>query len=271
MLAPNPFKGVRYQYARGQFCLPTPAGLYYWLSQRLFFRLQRRADLLVGVNTSYESFFRRQNPNVLFIRCGAEDSGKTLADAGMAVPDKTCDACFIGRFHAQKGVLELVDIVARIVAAGRTGFRCAVIGGPADNALGRRLRRQIRRRGLERHFEILGERTGVEKLAVLAQSRVFLFPSYYESFGIVYLEAISLGVPVFEYDLPCYQDHRQGVVKVPFRDNARMAAAVVGLIGDPARYAQLSAAGRAYAKEFSWARAADAIQARADELFRRPV
>ena len=254
MLAPNPFKGVKYQYVKGKFILPSLAGLYYWFSQQLFFRWQRQADLLVGVNPSYQDCFAARNRQVLFIRLGA-DACLDAAQQVEPAPVKRYDACFIGRFHEQKGIFELVDIVERIVRAGQASFSCALVGD-YHNPIGREVQRRIAQKQLGQNITLLGSCMGASKYAVLAQSKVLILPSYYESFAIVYLEAISMGLPVFEYDLPFFQDHQKGVVKTPFLDNQAMAVAILDLLSDAARYTRLSAEGRDYATHFSWARAA---------------
>lgn len=267
MLAPNPFKGVKYQYVKGKFILPSVVGLYYWCSQRLFFYWQRKADLLIGVNPSYRDYFAARNRNVLFIRLGA-DASLGAAERVEPLPVKKYDACFIGRFHEQKGIFELIDIVERIVKAGHASFCCALVG-ECNNPIGREVQRRIVQRHLGANITLLGSCMGESKYAVLAQSKVLILPSYYESFAIVYLEAISMGLPVFEYDLPFYQDHQQGVVKTPFLDNQAMAVAILDLLSDATRYARLSAEGRVYATQFSWTRSAAEILRRAQAIARQ--
>ena len=100
---------------------------------------------------------------------------------------------------------------------------------------------------------------GLDKYKILNNSKCFLFPSYYESFGIVYLEAISLGVPVFEYDLPIYQDHKYGVVKIPFLNNDIFSRQIVNLLKDKNAYDKLSFEGLEYSKLFSWTETAKLI------------
>jgi glycosyltransferase involved in cell wall biosynthesis len=58
------------------------------------------------------------------------------------------------------------------------------------------VRRQIARDGLSPHVTLLG---GVPHAVVathLAQSHVLAVPSFYEAFGIVYLEAMRFGLPI---------------------------------------------------------------------------
>lgn len=55
-----------------------------------------------------------------------------------------------------------------------------------------------------------------EKIAVLKASKVFVFPSYEEGFGIAILEAMACGLPVVAYDLPAYKVFGNDcIIKVP--------------------------------------------------------
>lgn len=257
MLAPNPFKGYKWQFVKGRWAVPSLSGLYFWLSQRLFFVLQRRADALISVNSGYEPYLRSKNKNVAIIPLAVESGIRACADEPM--PEPIYDVCFLGRFHEQKGVFEFVDVVRRIVASGRERVRAVMIG-EHRNALGEKVVRRIEELGLQRQIELAGLQVGKDKCRLVRQSKVFLLPSYYESFGIVYLEAITLGVPVVEYDLPIYHDHREGVVKVPYLDNAAMAGAVMDLLDRPDARRTLGQEGQEYAKSVSWKSATAIIE-----------
>jgi len=101
----------------------------------------------------------------------------------------------------------------------------------------------------------------------LKKSRILVFPSYFESFGIVYLDAISVGTPVVEYDLPCFVDHKYGVIKVPFKDNNAFAESLKKLLINDALYKKLSLEGYRYSKEFSWDKTAETFE----RYFDKPI
>ncbi len=118
-----------------------------------------------------------------------------------------------------------------------------------------------------------------ELVAVLAASTVFVCPSVYEPLGIVNLEAMAVGLPVVGTAtggipevvddgvtgvlVPIEQsDDGTGTPLDPDRFVADLAAALTGVVSDPARAAAMGAAGRRRAEEhFAWAAIAERTMA----------
>lgn len=257
MFMPNPFKGFKFQFVPGKFIMPSFVNIYHWLNERLYLLLVKKADLSISVNSSYLSFLKKYNKNILIIKYDIEKIGFNL---DMQV-EKIYDAYFLGRFHEQKGIFELVDIIDRVKRRLKKDFKCAMIGD-YNCPIGKEFIDTIKKKGLGENFIFFGSKTGKEKYEIISRSKIFLFPSYYESFGIVYLEAISMGIPTIEYDLPIYTDHKHGSLKVPFLNNKIFADKIIELLSDEAVYARISAEGIEYAKEFSWDKTAEVILAR---------
>jgi phosphatidylinositol alpha-mannosyltransferase len=75
-----------------------------------------------------------------------------------------------------------------------------------------------------------------------------------ESFGIILAESMAAGTPVVCSDLPGYREAAAGAAEfVPMGDPPALAAALLALLGDPARCEALVAAGRARVDELDWA------------------
>jgi glycosyltransferase involved in cell wall biosynthesis len=88
--------------------------------------------------------------------------------------------------------------------------------------------------------------------AAYASMDLFVFPSHTDTFGNVVLEALASGVPAIvtpDGGPPTIvRDGETGRI-VP---DEEFAAAVAGVLGDPARHAQMRLAARAFALTMSW-------------------
>lgn len=95
-----------------------------------------------------------------------------------------------------------------------------------------------------------------EILAEMAAHDVFVFPSLFEGFGLVLLEALAMGLPVITTPHTAGPDliHEgvEGFI-VPIRDSAAIAAKLELLHREPERRAEMSRQARLRAREFSWA------------------
>ncbi len=98
-----------------------------------------------------------------------------------------------------------------------------------------------------------------------AAAELFLSPATgQESFGYVLVEAMAAGLPVVASDIAGYREVvRDGVEGLLVRpsDPEALATAVRTVLDDRALAARLAEAGRARAREFSWKRVADRLEA----------
>jgi glycosyltransferase involved in cell wall biosynthesis len=111
---------------------------------------------------------------------------------------------------------------------------------------------QNQKRFLGRQIDLLvnsnvvcaGVLSELDKWRALSESRVCLFLSKAEGWGLVPVEALSIGVPVVAYDLPCYReslDGLYGVFRVPIGDIVAAAKQVNELIAlDKRQYSDLT-------------------------------
>jgi glycosyltransferase involved in cell wall biosynthesis len=92
-------------------------------------------------------------------------------------------------------------------------------------------------------------------LAEMAAHDVFVFPSLFEGFGLVLLEALAMGLPVITTPHTAGPDliHEgvEGFI-VPIRDSAAIAGCLELLHREPARLSEMSRQARRRAGEFTW-------------------
>ena len=93
-----------------------------------------------------------------------------------------------------------------------------------------------------------------EQLALLyRRCALFAYPSLGEGFGLPVLEAMAAGAPVLTSDRSSLPEvGGDAAAYCDPTDERAIAAALQALLGDPARRAQLAAAGPLRAAEFSW-------------------
>ena len=118
----------------------------------------------------------------------------------------------------------------------------------------------------------LGRLSRDELTARYRQVSVFVLPSLFEPFGLVFAEAMASGLPVvatYTCGVPeIVRDGETGLL-VPIGDAHALASALAELLGDPERARALGAAGRASVQEqFNWDRVAARIAAGITSLAR---
>lgn len=146
-----------------------------------------------------------------------------------------------------------------LALAGRRGWKSeptVVAWQEANDAFGRQAKRFGEpERERVRH---LGYLSHDEKRRIMSQARAFVFPSYYEGFGLPVIEAMSLGVPVITSNRGALAEVvGDAALMVDPDDAADLAKAMRLLADDDALARRLGEAGRRRASRFSWRRTAN--------------
>lgn len=168
----------------------------------------------------------------------------------------------VGRLCPIKGQDRFLRIFARIME-GLPGAWGIVAGGAIfdENSYQRDLFRLAAELGIARRIIFAGHLD--DPVPALTAMDVFVQPGDPEGFGLVNLEAMAVGRPVVGYAhgaLPEIVLHGQTGILVPPGDEAAMAAAILGLLRDPALRSRYGAAGQErVATHFSMQRVADQV------------
>jgi glycosyltransferase involved in cell wall biosynthesis len=224
--------------------------LYYLLILPVYILVRKQADM-VWVTNELDRWKiiddkRLTLDRVIAVRGGVDTKTPT------SMPDpkiRDFDAVFIGRFHPQKGVLELMDIW-KMVCEERPGAKLAMIGmGDLEDEV----RRKVKEYGLKENVFFFGFKDGVEKLEIFKRSKVVVHPATYESGGMAPCEAMACGLPGVSFDLPALRTYYpKGMLKVPCYNLRAFAKSILRLLDDKDLYKKTAEDALNWAREWDW-------------------
>ena len=169
------------------------------LEQKITMAILRRAcDFIVAGNEFTQRELQALLPGKpMFILPAGFDAG--FIDRVPAQKKAANLACFIGRLVSQKGIFDLLKVMAEL-ARTRPDFRLVMVGtGPEKDFF----IAEMQRLKLT-NIELAGFISEEEKIVLLKKSAYFFFPSYEEGWGIALAEALYCECRCLCYALPHY-------------------------------------------------------------------
>lgn len=163
------------------------------------------------------------------------------------------DLIYLGRLTYQKDPQRLMRLCARLKET-RPEIRVAIVGAGELEEETRQLCREL---GLEDNVRFLGFQSNPMKM--LSDSRVLVLTSRWEGTPMCALEAMALGTPVVSTPTDGMKDLIQSGENGYLSDeDETLAAAIEGMLQDPAKREAISVAGK---KRFAQINDADAYKA----------
>ncbi|MFG2994446.1 glycosyltransferase family 4 protein [Streptomyces sp. NPDC048257] len=227
---------------------PTAAGALGRLSRMLERHVARAAAVVLGASSDQVDHARLR---------GARDArlAPVAVPAGPAGPETVADP---GKVRAELGAVERPLLIAVGSLVPHRGYSVLleaarewralepapllVIAG--EGPLRAELSRRIEAEGLP--VRLLGRRRDAAQL--LAAADLAVLPSRWEARALLAQEALRVGVPLVATAVGGVPELvGEGAVLVPPGEAGALASAVTGLLADPARRAELAAAGRVQA------------------------
>ena len=202
------------------------------------------------------------------IPCGVDTdlfapSDRAAARARLALDGRPV-LLWVGRVAPIKGLDTLLDAVARLSTSAGPA-RLLIVGGDADEPMSEHevfLRRRIERLGLRDSVCFVGPQPQDVLPVYYAAADVTVLPSYYESFGMVALEAMACGSPVIASRVGgLVTTVRDGVTGflVPDGDVEALAERIAALVADPDLRWRVGREGVRWAAQHRWACVAEAV------------
>ncbi len=236
--APNPLVGFREGKREEGYNLS--ALIYYLIQFPIKPLIGKSADYILVNNEEEKKQFPRLNKlKKVLVFLGAvnlseikkqKEKYKNLA--------KKYDGIFQGRFHPQKGVIELIEIWKKVTKE----FPKAKLGMIGDGSLMSDVKEKIKKERLDQNIELFGwVFDGPQKYQIFAQSKVVVHPAFYDSGGMAAAEAMAFDLPAVGFDLPAFKSYYpEGMIKVPIGNLELFAREIVNLLEDKLKYKKLA-------------------------------
>jgi len=227
--------------------------------------LINRANEIVTISTDLMNAIRRRGvrTKTTIMRIGIDF--QTIQN--IPVQEKKFDGIFVGRLSAEKGIYDLVK-AWKIVAARKPDARLLIVGSTDLGA--DRLIQVINENHLESNIEIFVSGSTMDSgsendrrrkvLRLLKMSRLVVFLSRIEGWGLVPLEGLACGLPVVAYALPVYKEHIRAcdvAFLVPIGDYQKAATVILDILNkQQSELQEMSRKAKDFASQYDWDRLA---------------
>ncbi|MBI4688135.1 MAG: glycosyltransferase family 4 protein [Nitrospirae bacterium] len=202
------------------------------------------------MKAALSSFIREDVIDVVYNGIDTEehsDAGlyttKTVRDE-LGIPCDIPLICSVGRIIERKGFEEYVA-AADIVLKNRPAAHFILVGPEEDEALGKRLKMDVTKYGINKNFHFLGPRQDVRLM--LKEIDIFVCASRWEGHPMVCLEAMVSGKPVVAAEWGSASEvltNGETAIIVEPRKPEDIAEGIIKLIDNPEMARQMGARGR---------------------------
>lgn len=226
--APNPLVGFAEGKRQERYRWKA---LLYWSTQLLIKPLiSRFADFILINNENEKRHFQGIEKKLIVVLGAVDIDLISKYIKKFSKLSKIYEAVFQGRFHPQKGVVELIKIW-KLVVNRLPKAKLIMIG---DGPLMEKVKEEIHNLELENNIELRGYVfDGDEKFKIFAQSKIVVHPAFFDSGGMASAEAMAFGLPCVGFDLKSYNSYYpEGMLKAMVGNLDAFANEIVNLLLD---------------------------------------
>lgn len=244
--------------------VPFPLALYVYSYERFIPLVYRHCRFSVLSKTTRDDLFARGIPReqIHLIRAGI-DHDYYVPPERETPPGPVI--LYLGRIKKYKRIDLVIEALPRILAEVPTAEYWIV--GEGDHC--GELERMVAARGLGNHVRFLGFQGGEEKLQTLYRTRVLVYTSPKEGWGLSVIETGALGIPCVASDAPGLREsvrHEETGYLVPHGDVTALAERLIPLLRDDALWWRMGRAALTWAAGYNWERSAEETFALAEQI-----
>ena len=195
--------------------------------------------------------FKVPKNKILTFPCGIEFDDINQAES---MGDRQSDCIFVGRLLKHKNVDIIIKAIKYAANNGLPEIQCIIIGDGPEKPFLEKLTNELNLQKNIRFLGFLAEHRDV--YSFMKSSKVFVFPSQREGFGIVVLEANACGLPVlavksdFSASADLISEDLNGYLLESSPQT--IGASIMELLCHPDKLKSLSGTSIALAKNYSW-------------------
>ncbi len=229
--------------------------------ESIFFRLYRKNYFWTDAPSTIEELIKRGIQKSL---CTAIPCPITVTDRSIIVQAKKMQKSdnpsfiFASRLVKMKGIEEVIKAFSFIVQQ-YSDARLTIIGSGEESYV-RSLHNMVTDYGCSKNITFAGRVGEKEKFSLMAQSHILLHASVKEGWGLVVLEAASVGTPSVVYNVSglrdIVHDRKTGVI-VHTNSPRDMAKEALALYEDKKRYEQYQANAMKWEQSMVWDKVAN--------------
>ena len=236
-------------WPKPMFFIPSILGT---LIEPLIFRILYRNILFMTVSESTKQDL---------ISWGISKANITVVHNGVSVPDikippkeikKTL--IYLGAISKDKGIEDALEVFSLI---NKENWQFWVVG-KSDFRYLNFLKEKAKLLGIDKQLKFWGYVSEIKKFQLLSRAHILVNPSVREGWGLVVIEAASMGTPTVAFDVQGLRDSilddKTGVLDKK-HSTLSMAEEIADLLYDEKRYQQMRMEAIKWSKDFSWHKA----------------
>ena len=236
--------------------LPQPlnwiVGLIGFLGEPFVFLFYKNTKFMTGSQSAKEDVSQMGVPkqNITVVPHGVMFPKGKVQSAKSKVKTTT----YLGVLSKDKGIEDAIKCFS-ILDKNFSGWNFWVIGKPETYRYGEKIKRLVRHLKMEKKIKLWGFVSQEEKFKLLSKSHILINPSIHEGWGLVNIEANSVGTPVVAYSSAGLIDSvKNGVSGIICEQNSPqdMAEIIKNLLDNESKYQKLSKSSVSWSKNFSW-------------------
>jgi glycosyltransferase involved in cell wall biosynthesis len=234
---------------------------YYRPADRLIYRLKfkaacQKADRIIAVSECTKrdivSFFHipEEKIAVVYQGChpacsaGVPEEGKKAVVEKYGLPSRFL--LNVGSIEARKNLL----LAVRALKSLPGDVHLVAVGKPTPYQ--QEVEKYAAKSGLSPRLHLLNSVAFDDLPAIYRLASVFVYPSFFEGFGIPVIEALSSGIPVIAATGSCLEEAGgPGSIYVNPNDEAELSKQIAGILSSRELSGKMSETGKEYVKRFS--------------------